>query len=182
MTNRRKSVRKPVKAASFPTVTVKAKGAARGSEVEITLDGDVEDQLDEAFGDDLKRLKLEIVGVEDFNEEALKELGREVAPSDLITLGEMVEDQSHDPDVVAAALLVADGDVADAKRYLDEGLAWVGGRNEDESDYAAHVVEEGLMGDKLGDYFDYEAFGRDLAIEAEYAIEHDGQYIVFSGR
>ena len=31
-------------------------------------------------------------------------------------------------------------------------------------------------------YFDYESFGRDLANEAEYAIEHDGQYIVFSGR
>ena len=181
MTTRRKSVRKPVKAASFPTVTVKAKGAARGSEVEITLDGDVEDQLDEAFGDDLKRLKLEIVGVDDFNEEAIKELGREVDPNDLIGLGELVEATSHDPDLAAAALLAAEGNVDDAKRFADE-IAWVGGRNEDESDYAAHVVEEGLMGDKLGDYFDYEAFGRDLAIEAEYAIEHDGQYIVFSGR
>jgi len=181
MTNRRKSVRKPVKAASFPTVTVKAKGAARGSEVEITLDGDVEDQLDEAFGDDLKRLKLEIVGVDDFNEEAIKELGREVDPNDLIGLGELVEATSHDPDLAAAALLAAEGNVDDAKRFADE-IAWVGGRNEDESDYAAHVVEEGLMGDKLGDYFVFEAFGRDLAIEAEYAIEHDGQYIVFSGR
>lgn len=165
-----------VKARSNATVTVKPKGGKRGTEVEIELDGFVLAALEDAFGDDVERVKLEIVDVDGLDRDAVKELGRFIEVEDLDRLGMLVDE--HDNDLVSAAIIAADGDVGHAETLANEGVEWIGGAREDEDDYVYYVIEEGLMGDKLGDYFDYESFGRDLVMDVS-SIEINGRLIVF---
>ena len=180
MSTRKKSA-KVVKAMRSPSVTVRDRRNRKGSEHEIELDKYVEDALEDAFGEDvdLRKLSLVITDADHLDDEAVKALSSDggVDAEDLIALGELMDEHS-DADLVAAALVAADGDV-DYAGTLCENVAWVGGRNEDEEDYAYYVVEEGLMGDNLGNYFDYEAFGRDLMHDV-HPVKVGRQIVVFN--
>jgi len=168
------------KASGSASLTVKAHGGARGSEVEVSLDDNVLDQLEQAFGDDVKRVKLEIVDDDGaLDSEAVKELGRSIEVADLVKLGELVDE--HGDDLASAAVIAADGDIERALKLAEQGVEWVGGAHDDEEDYAQHVIDEGLMGDKLGDYFDYEKYGRDQTIGSN-SVEIGGKLIVFHQR
>lgn len=55
----------------------------------------------------------------------------------------------------------ADGDL---ERWWDDAVVWTGTLLE----YAYHIVEEGLMDDRVSDYFNYERWGRDLRLSGEF--------------
>jgi len=55
----------------------------------------------------------------------------------------------------------ADGDL---ERWWDDVVVWTGTLLE----YAYHIVEEGLMDDRVSDYFNYERWGRDLRLSGEF--------------
>ena len=153
------------------TLTLKA--LEGGETIDINLDEDIKDQLGEA----VEKVNFKVLECDDLDEKAVKEL-TQVNVEDLETLAEMFSNHD-DPKVISAAIIHNDGNLSYCKSTV-EAFAWMGSRGEDEKDYVAYAIEEGLMGEEtLKNYFDYEAFGRDLVMDRR-TTEVDGKLIIWN--
>ncbi len=151
--------------------------------VEVDLDGDVADQVSEAtmaLGEDLSGSNFKIVAVSDLDAGAVKELMNEIVTvAELETLASMLMD--YDEDVVAAALILESGDIGHAKDKCENAMSWVGAQNEDEKDYVAYAISEGLMGaDTIAMHFDYERYGDDALMDVRWSELPDGRIVVWN--
>lgn len=115
--------------------------------------------LDSFVGDEIEKIS----GGDDWmvaDYEDAPNLGQHPGLEDLESLANLLDE--HEPHIVEAALGITGNDVDDAKEYLEEGYGEYGS----EGEYAESMVDEGIIDTKtLLRYIDYDALGRDLAIE-----------------
>lgn len=107
--------------------------------------------------------------------EYMPSLGQHPSLDDLELYSELADE--HPEHVIKAALDIT-RDVEEAKEYLDEGY----GEYESEQAYAEELVDEGAIDTKtLLNYIDYEALGRDIAMDVT-SVETKNGIVVFNKR
>lgn len=115
--------------------------------------------LDSSVGEELAKIS----GEDDWmvaDYEGAPNLGQHPGLEDLESLANLLDE--HESYIVESALGITGNDVDEAKEYLEEGY----GEYDSEAEYAESLVDEGVIGTKtLLRYIDYDALGRDLAIE-----------------
>ena len=152
------------------TLTLKA---LEGESFALDLDQDIKDQL----GERANSVNFKVLECDDLDDDAVKEL-TSVNVEDLETLAKVLNDQP-DSDVVSAAIILNSGNMGYVENTVD-AFAWMGDRGQDEKDYVAYAIEEGLIGkETLKDYFDFKAYGKDLLMDRRHS-EVDRKLIVWN--
>ena len=156
--------RNPSKASRIYVANLAAYNAGRlkGKWIEPSTDADeLAEQVAEAIGGNVDRDEWAFHDYAGF-----PDMGENPSLDDVAAMAELLEE--HPYGIVKAAMDFAGDDVDDLRKWLDEGY----GVYESQRDYVEQMVDDmggpsALSKQTINSYFDYEAFGRTVAMEAE---------------